>query len=142
MSFVRNFLAATFLLSPTMMSTAPAANEVSVSPDLVIINAVVHTMDEARPRAEAVAILGNRIVGLGSTSEIQALVGPKTRIIDAGGKLLLPGFNDAHVHFLNGGFALASVDLREAKSPEEMARRVGDYARKLPKGRWVLHGNW
>jgi len=57
-------------------------------------------------------------------------------------KLLLPGFNDAHVHFLNGGFALASVDLRDAKSPEEMAARLRDYALKLPKGRWILHGNW
>jgi predicted amidohydrolase YtcJ len=56
--------------------------------------------------------------------------------------LVLPGFNDAHVHFLSGGFSLANVDLRDAASPTEMARRLGEYAKKLPKGRWVVGGEW
>src|SRR5204863_6821441 len=97
---------------------------------------------EARPTAGAVAILGNRIAAVRTTPELRALVGPKTRVIDAGEKLVFPGFNDAHVHFLMGGFSLANVDLRDAKSPEEMARRLGDYARKLPKGRWIPGGDW
>src|SRR5262249_8141299 len=62
--------------------------------------------------------------------------------IDAGGKLVLPGFNDAHVHFLTGGFSLANVDLRDALSPEEMARRLGQYAKGLPEGAWILGGDW
>ena len=94
------------------------------------------------PTAGAVAVLGNRIAAIGSTPEIRALAGPGTRVIDAGGKLVLPGFNDAHVHFLMGGFSLANVDLRDASSPEEMARRLGEYAKKLPKGRWILGGDW
>ena len=85
-------------------------------------------MDDARPTAGGVAILGNRIAAVGSTAEIRALAGPRTRVIDAAGKLVLPGFNDAHVHFLMGGFSLASVDLRDAASPEEMARRLEEYA--------------
>ncbi|HWW00268.1 MAG TPA: amidohydrolase [Candidatus Acidoferrum sp.] len=114
----------------------------SLPPDLVILNASIHTVDDSRPTAEAVAILGNRIVALGATSEIKPLAGPKTRVIEAQQRTVFPGFNDAHVHFLTGGFSLANVDLRDAKSPEELARRLSEYARKLPKGRWILGGDW
>jgi len=134
-------LAATTLLF-TMLTTVTQAKEPSLAPDLIIVNAAIHTMDQARPTAGAVAVLGNRIVALGSTADLRPLAGPGTRVIDAGGKLVLPGFNDAHVHFLMGGFSLANVDLREAQSPQEMARRLGDYARKMPKGRWILGGDW
>lgn len=112
------------------------------TPDLVILNAAVHTMDAARPTADAVAIRGSRIAALGTTDEIRALAGPRTRVIDAAGKLVLPGFNDSHTHFLMGGFSLASIDLREAASPEELTRRVREYVRNVPKGQWILGGNW
>jgi predicted amidohydrolase YtcJ len=99
-------------------------------------------MDDALPKAEAVAIRGNQIVAVGSTEKIRALAGKGTRVIDAGGKLVLPGFNDSHAHFLMGGFSLSNVDLRDAKSPEEMAKRLADYAKKIPKGQWILGGDW
>ena len=63
-------------------------------------------------------------------------------MIDAGGKLVLPGFNDAHVHFLSGGFQLSSVDLRDANSPDEFAERIRAFAAKLPAGRWITGGDW
>src|SRR5947207_2442257 len=110
------------------MLTTYSKSEPSLSPNLVIINASIHTMDENKSTAAAVAILANRIAAIGSTPEIRALAGPKTRVIDARGKVIFPGFNDAHVHFLMGGFSLSNVDLREAKSPEEMARRLAEYA--------------
>jgi predicted amidohydrolase YtcJ len=135
-------LAAITIISCTMLTTAAQAKEPSLAPDLVILNASIHTMDQVRPTAGAVAVLGGRIAAIGSTPEIRALAGPRTRVIDAGGKLVLPGFNDAHVHFLSGGFSLANVDLRDASSPEEVARRLGEYAKKLPKGRWILGGDW
>jgi len=125
-----------------MLTTPVQAKDPVLAPDLVILNAAVHTMDDARPTAGAVALLGNRIAALGSTAEIRALGGPRTRVIDAAGKLVLPGFNDSHTHFLMGGFSLASIDLRDAASPEEMARRVKEYARNVPKGRWILGGDW
>jgi len=121
---------------------AAHAKDSSFAPDLIIVNASVHTMDSNRPTAGAVAVLGNRIVALGSTPEIRAMAGEKTRVIDAGEKVVLPGFNDAHVHFLSGGFSLANVDLRDAKSPENMARRLAEYAKKVPKGQWILGGEW
>ena len=125
-----------------MPNLSQAATESPLSPDILIINAAIHTMDADRPTAGALAILGERIAAVGSTAELRALVGLKTRVIDAGQKLVLPGFNDAHVHFLTGGYSLSEVDLRDAKSPEELAKRLAEYARQLPKGRWILRGDW
>lgn len=99
-------------------------------------------MDPARPTAEAVAIYANRIVAVGSTKDIRKLVGQSTRTIDAKKRLLLPGFNDAHTHFLSGGFQLSSVELRDANSPQEFAARIKAFADKLPKGRWITGGDW
>jgi predicted amidohydrolase YtcJ len=110
--------------------------------DLVIVNANVHTMDKDRPTAQAIAVLGNKIVAIGTNAEINALIDAHTKVIDAGGKLVMPGFNDAHVHFTEGGFQLSLVDLRDAKSPEEFAARIRAFAAKLKKGEWVLGGRW
>jgi len=137
----------TLLLIPIVafslsLMNVPNSDKPSLVADTIIINAVVHTMDPAQPVAEAVAIYGNRIVAAGSTNDIRKLAGPNTRTIDAKGRLLLPGFNDAHTHFLSGGFQLSSVDLRDANSPQEFAARIKAFAEKLPKGRWVSGGDW
>src|SRR5262249_3282541 len=124
------------------MSISPGDNEKSFSADLVVVNGTVHTMDPAQPAAEAIAICRNRIIAVGATSEIQKLIAPSTRGIDAKGRLVLPGFNDAHVHFMSGGFQLSSVDLRDANTPQEFAQRVGQFARKLPEGKWITGGDW
>ena len=110
--------------------------------DIIIINANVHTVDERQPQAEAIAILGNRIVAVGSSADIQQLKGAETRVIDAEGRLALPGFNDAHVHFMSGGFQLSSVDLRDANSPQEFAARIRDFAASLAAERWLTGGDW
>jgi len=109
---------------------------------LVLVNGKIWTVNEKQPRAEAVACLGNRIVAVGSNSEIRKWIGPGTQVIDAGGKLVLPGFNDAHVHLVDGGTALAGVQLRTAKSEAEFRRRIADFAAKLPAGRWITGGEW
>lgn len=114
----------------------------SLAPDIVIVNAAVRTMDDRRPQAGGVAVSGNRVLAAGKSDDIRRLAGRKTRVIDARGQLVLPGFNDAHVHFLAGGFSLSQVQLRDASSPEELARRLGDYARKIPRGHWILGGDW
>ncbi|MEK7678022.1 MAG: amidohydrolase [Verrucomicrobiota bacterium] len=125
-----------------MTLASSSAQDRSLSADLIILNATLRTMDAAQPLAQAAAIYGNRIVKVGSTETIRALAGAKTRVIDAGGRLVLPGFNDAHVHFLSGGFQLSSVDLREADSPQELAGRIGRYAATIPMGRWITGGDW
>src|SRR5688572_7767119 len=65
-----------------------------------------------------------------------------TRIIDARGMMLVPGFIDTHVHFLSGGFGLASVQLRDARTPAEFVARIKAYAARLPPGAWITEGNW
>jgi predicted amidohydrolase YtcJ len=130
------------VLTVTLMNLPVQAETPALVADTIIVNAMVHTMDSARPTAEAVAIFGNRIVAVGSTKDIKKLAGAGTRTIDAKKQLVLPGFNDAHTHFLTGGFQLASVDLRDAANQQEFASRIRAFAAKLPKGRWVTGGDW
>ncbi|HEX8149222.1 MAG TPA: amidohydrolase [Pyrinomonadaceae bacterium] len=120
----------------------PTTDAQKFEADLVIVNARVRTQDSARPTAEAVAVYGGRIAAVGTSAGVRALAGAKTRVIDAKGALVLPGFNDAHVHFLSGGFQLSSVDLRDAATPQEFAERIRRFSEKLPKGRWVTGGDW
>jgi predicted amidohydrolase YtcJ len=110
--------------------------------DLIISNAKIWTVDKFLPTAQAVAVLGERIVAVGSNADVDAWRGPGTHVIDAKGKLLLPGFNDAHVHFVSGGMQLTNIQLNDATSPEEFARRIGERAKITPKGEWILGGNW
>ncbi len=110
--------------------------------DLIVRNAKVWTVDKSHPSAQAVAMLGERIVAASSNDEIEAWHGPHTRVIDAEGKLLLPGFNDSHVHFVDGGLALDSVQLNDATSAEEFAHRIAERAKTTPKGEWVTGGDW
>ncbi len=110
--------------------------------DLIVTNAKVWTVDKSRPTAQAVAVLGERIVAVGSIAEANAWRGPNTRVIDAAGKLLLPGFNDSHVHFVSGGSQLDNVQLNDATSAEEFTRRIGARARSAAKGEWILGGDW
>jgi hypothetical protein len=90
----------------------------------------------------AVAIRGERVLAVGDDAAVADHVGPGTRVVELRGRLVVPGFNDAHVHFLEGGFALLSVDLRPARDEADFARRLGEHARTLPKGTWILQGNW
>jgi predicted amidohydrolase YtcJ len=92
--------------------------------------------------ATSIAVQGERVVAVGDDLAVAPLVGPRTRVVELGGRLVTPGFNDAHVHFLSGGFGLLSVDLRDAKDEADFARRIGEYARTLPKGTWIQEGNW
>lgn len=120
----------------------PGQNDSRPAADLIIRDAKVWTVDKAAPTAQAVAVLDERIVAVGSNDEVDAWRGTRTRVIDAGGKLLLPGFNDSHVHFVEGGAQLDSVQLTDATSAEEFARRIGERAKATPKGEWILGGDW
>lgn len=109
---------------------------------LIITNANVWTGDDAHPEAQAVAVLGDRIVAVGPNADVSRWRGPQTKLIDAHGKLLLPGFNDAHVHFVDGGRQLDSVQLNDVTSADEFVRRIAEQAKKTPKGEWILGGDW
>jgi predicted amidohydrolase YtcJ len=125
-----------------LLCAPPVSAQSRPAADLIITNAKVWTVDKSNPTAQAVAVLGDRIVAVGSNSDVNSWRGPKTHVIDAEGKLLLPGFNDSHVHFVNGGLALDAVQLNDATSPEEFARRIGERAKQTPKGEWIMGGDW
>jgi predicted amidohydrolase YtcJ len=129
--------AALVTLSPVLMiaQNRPFA-------DVIVTHAKIWTGDKRMPAAEALAIIGDRIADLGSTAEISAWRGRSTKVIDADGRRVVPGFNDAHVHFVDGGRQLDNVDLRDAPTSQEFSRRIGEQARRTARGEWVLGGDW
>ena len=132
--------------SPSAADASSPDDTVSTDPadraDLVITGARVFTANPEAPWAEAVAVAGERILAVGDESDIDAFIAPDTERLDAAGAMLLPGFIDSHVHFLDGGFALASVQLRDAATPDEFASRIGAYAETLTPGEWITNGDW
>jgi predicted amidohydrolase YtcJ len=129
------------VLGMTTMVTACTSTAARPTADLIVTDARVWTVDDSRPTAEAVAVIGDRIVAVGTSRDIDQWRGAQTRVIHAGGRSLLPGFNDAHVHYISGGMQLDNVDLRTASGPEEFARRIGERAKAFP-GEWILGGDW
>jgi predicted amidohydrolase YtcJ len=122
---------------------APETAPATASPiTLAIVNARVWTGNPRRPWADAVAVRGDRIAAVGSSAEVKKLVTPATRVIDAHGGMVTPGFIDSHVHFLSGGFQLASVQLRDASTPAEFVARIKAFAHTVPPGTWILGGDW
>ena len=115
-------------------------NQPSSAVSLAIVNARIWTGDSTRPWAEAVAINGDTIVAVGSSAEIRKL--NAARVVDAKGGMVTPGFIDSHVHFVSGGFRLSSVQLRDARTPEEFVRRIREFAATVPPGTWITGGDW
>jgi predicted amidohydrolase YtcJ len=107
----------------------------------IVVYGATWTGDADRPWAEAVAIRGETIVAVGDSATIAPLVGSHTEVLAASG-MVVPGLIDDHAHFMSGGFQLASVELRDAATPAEFARRIGDFARTLQPGEWILGGDW
>ena len=135
-------LAASILIAGFILSNSVASLAQNITADIVITDANVRTMDAQRTVARSIAVLNGKIIAIGSDADTRSLIGAGTRVIDAKGKLVLPGFNDAHVHFMETGNQLSSVDLRNAKTPEEFVERIKTFAAKLPKDRWILGGQW
>jgi len=133
---------ASSLLAVFLLTGRTMHSQQQTTADLILINGKVWTGNQAQPKAEAVAARGDKIIAVGSTAEVKKLAGKQTRTIDLGGKLVLPGLIDNHTHFIKGGFQLLSVDLRDARTPEEFARRIKERAEKLPPGRWITGGDW
>ncbi len=129
-------------LSLLPLTTVTARAQSNPAADLIITHAKVWTVDAARPEAQAVAILRDRIVDVGTDAGVSTWRGPQTKIIDAAGKIVLPGFNDSHVHFVTGGSQLDNVQLNDVTSAREFSRRIGERAKTTPKGSWILGGDW
>jgi len=111
--------------------------------DIVIEGGPVWTgLSTGRGRPGAVATLGDKILAVGDSVEIARYVGPKTQVLQANGGLIMPGFADGHTHFVDGGFQLTSINLRDANTPQEFVRRLKQYAAHVKPGEWILGGDW
>lgn len=108
--------------------------------DLILVNADIRTLDSKRPRAEALAVKAGRIIAVGSNNIVRKLAREQTHLIDARGKLVLPGFNDSHVHFTAIGNRFSHLDMRGMTSRSEILDEIARYSQFLPKGRWMIAG--
>ena len=113
-----------------------------VPESLAVVNARVWTGNERRPWAEALLTTSEQLGIVGSSAEVMKRVNSHTRVVDAHGMFVVPGFIDSHIHFLAGGLGLSSVQLRDAASPAEFARRIGEFARGVSAGTWIRNGDW
>jgi predicted amidohydrolase YtcJ len=123
-----------FLASPCLHAQNDA--------DVVLVGGKVWTGVASQPQAKAVAIRGNRILAVGSSAAMMKLAMPTAKIIQLHGRLVLPGFNDAHVHIQMGGANLVGVHLTDTKSQAEFRQRVAAFVKTAPKGAWILNGLW
>lgn len=139
---MKKMLLAGLLFTVISGFSALGAAEEGLMADLVLFNGKIFTVDAAMPWATAVAIRDGKFVAVGKDEEIKKLVGKNTEVIDLQGKLVLPGFNDAHLHFASGGLYLLGIDLRPARDEKEFVSILKEYIKKLPKGEWVTGGNW
>ena len=111
--------------------------------DIVIVGGPVWTgLSTGRGQPGAVAIADGKILAVGDSAAIARYVGSKTEVLRASGGLIIPGFADGHTHFIDGGVQLASIDLRDAASPQEFVRRLKEYAAHLKPGQWITGGDW
>jgi predicted amidohydrolase YtcJ len=129
------------VLSLAVLICAAAAHAQDCA-TLVLVDGHVWTENPAQPQAEAIAVYGNRILRVGTSDEVRRLAGPSTRVIDLHGRRVVPGFNDAHVHFVTGGLVLANVQLLDVSSQAEFRERISRFAQSQPSGAWILSGIW
>jgi predicted amidohydrolase YtcJ len=131
-----------FFLCLALFVSATASANAQAFASLVLVDGHIWTENPAQPEAEAIAIDGNRVLQVGTSAEILRLAGPTSRVIDLHGRRVVPGFNDAHVHFVDGGQGLAGVQLRTAASQAEFRRRIASFAQAQPENAWIVDGEW
>ena len=132
-----------WLVAAVLALSVLAGAQASVQPaDLIVTNARIYTVNPQQKWAEALAVRGDQIVAVGDRKTIESLRGPSTRLIDAGQRLLLPGFVDCHIHFMEGALGLTRVDLNEAGTVAEIQKRVKTYADAHPEEPWIQGMGW
>jgi hypothetical protein len=132
----------TLLLLLCAVSMLPAQGPAVAPADVIVVHGRVYTENPKHPWAQAVAIRSAKIVAVGDDTEIEKMRGMGTKVIDAGGKLVLPGFADCHIHFLDGSFSLGRVNLEGAKDAADIQKRLREYASQHPGNDWILGRGW
>jgi len=136
---------------PTRPTRGSVTRPDAEGPDAIFINGDIYTGADlgfggapakVYPRAQAIAVRGERIIAVGSTADIQALKAANTRVVDLGGRFVMPGFNDAHLHLASGGFEHLNVELVGTKSLQEMQQRIADRVKSAAPDEWILGRGW
>ena len=135
---MRRFALAALLLAAPLVAQTSAQRPA----DLIVTNARIYTVDDARPVVAAMAVRDGRVLFTGSVREAMALRGPSSRVVDLGGRVVIPGMVDAHAHLLGLGQSLRNVNLVGARSYDEVIARVVSFARGQPAGTWILGRGW
>jgi hypothetical protein len=123
-------------------AAAQGSKDAKSAADMVVLHGRIYTLDTKQPWAEALAIRGDKIVAVGDDASIGKFRGPDTKVIDAAGQLVLPGFVDCHIHFMDGSLSLGRVNLEGAKNVAEIQQRLRDYAAEHPGNDWLLGRGW
>jgi predicted amidohydrolase YtcJ len=126
--------------STTIAQSTPEAK--TRPAETILVHGKLYTVNAKQPWAQAVAIRDEKIMAVGDDAEIEKLRGPHTKVIDAGGKLVLPGFVDCHIHFLDGSIGLGQANLESAKNPADIQRILRAYAAEHPGDGWILGTGW
>jgi len=126
----------------SVVAAASLTAQAAPKADLVLVNGRVYTVDDSHPRASAFAVRNGRIVFVGSDREARYLAGPRTRIVDAGGRTVIPGMVDAHAHLLGLGTSLRNVQLAGSKTYDEVIAKVVERAKTAKPGEWILGRGW
>ena len=129
------------MLRRAFLALAALAPQAEPPADLILHNGVIWTGNERRPQAQAAAIRDGRFLAVGGDQQVLAARGPRTRVIDLQGRLVVPGFNDNHVHFASAAQFL-EFNIMNVASQEEFAARVREVVTGLPKGEWIVGGFW
>ena len=129
-------------ISPTFAGTGSVLSDAKDRPDLIFINGNILTMDDARPRAEAVAVRDGLIAAVGKSKEIESLGGPGARRIDLEGKTMIPGFIEGHAHLLYLGRSLQELKLADASTWDDVVAMVAEASAKSPPGEWIVGSGW
>lgn len=124
------------------LSACRSGSRAPAGPADLVVYGRIWTGDSARPWAGGVAVSGDTVAAVGDSAEIAELVRPGTRVLANGDALVTPGFMDGHLHFLDGGFQLASVDLRPADAESEFVERVAAFVSERRPGGWIVGGDW
>jgi predicted amidohydrolase YtcJ len=121
---------------------AASAQKKTQPADTIVLHGKIYTLNPKQEWAEALAIRGERIVAVGSDTDIANLQSKDTKVIDAKGHLVLPGFTDCHIHFIDGSFSLGRVNLEDAKDAADIQQRLREYGGKHPGNDWILGRGW
>jgi predicted amidohydrolase YtcJ len=133
---------AILLIAVFSISGFAASDNTLQTADIIVTNARIYTLNPQQKWAEAIAVRGDKIIAVGERKQVEALRRPSTKMIDAGQRLLLPGFVDCHIHFMDGSLGLTRVDLNEATTVAEIQKRVKAYADAHPNELWIQGMGW